>query len=503
MTGCRAGAGCPFSHEIAVTTTGKDIQTSSHFKSGQSHLIANQDQQGAQGSLGTTQDVGTDVSGQETSSTGPSTTHKQSRPVSDSEKIDPRLFQLNQIRRRFNPDERDDGSATVLDIRLTPTDPDFPFEMTSLKCTLSVPHSYPGRSLPSLRVSNPEMDRGYQINVERGFDSLAASLPRRTLLALMNELDKRLESFLVAEKVQTIKLVANTGKSKTEPRSVGQSVGMPAHSTPAPFTPLQIEEAARKRELDVREMEAQMKHQPLFAVSDDGLSFMVPIEKSFSRPASLQHIDYINVFVPTLYNLEPCTVSFDDITSPDAVNVTAAFEQHVILHSANTLVAHVDYLVRNMHTLAEGPKSKGSVVTQTTTEDFDKPHIQYIAKPPEWDKQWEDDDEDSSDLYDSDDDSDEEEEDGGAALPSVPEAEVPADAGPDLGVRISFPSLELYGIELLQLVSVSLTVKCDRCKEEKDVKSVPSRSANDQSLVKHDSCNKCAGPFSIGELLSA
>ena len=452
-------------------------------------------------------------------------------PLSESQRIDPRQFQLNQLRRRFSPEENEEREATALTFKLVPTDPDFPFEMTDLQCTLRVPQSYPTIGQPSLRVTNPEMDRGYQINVERGFDSLVTTRSTSTLLALVNELDKRLEGFLMSEKAQTIKLASNTGEKTSTPalRSTTAPAKLAAVSTTlktSPFPSLsqhsahQIAAAKAKRESDVRQLEARMGRQRLFTRSPEGLSFSMPLDvpNPSKLPFSLQSVRSVTLFVPLSYNLEPCAISFVDVSSSEAYAVQAAFERRARMHPDMTLMAHFNHLTQNMHVMAteasapspnitsSPPSPTNETVSQMLKDAIahqsDHPsHVQVIPRPPEWDIALDDTVESGSSGTDGSENGFSEYEtdrdEGGATLP--PEARVAANAGPDLGIIMSFPSLELHGADLLDLYSISLTIKCDRCKQVKDVKNIRSHASDDHSLIKHESCNKCANELSIGQ----
>jgi hypothetical protein len=480
------------------------------------------------------QTAGPGVSKEESGSTknrhAPQEENKVSRPVSESQKTDPRQFQLNQLRTRFSPSEKEEREAIALTFKLVPTDPDFPFEMTALDCTLRIPNPYPAEGRPSLKVTNPEMDRGYQINVERGFDSLVAAMPQSTLLALLNRLDKQLEGFLMSEKAQTIKLVTNTGKKTsattlesgvaiTTPAMVSTTLQSQPYSPPPQFPEQKLADAKAKRKSDIRQLEARLGRQPLFSKVPDGLSFFVPLQipRSSKLPISLQTIRRVKLVVPLLYNLEPCTALLVDVSSSEAAAVHAAFERHAMAHQEMTLVAHVNHLAHNMHTMAMEVSAPNADVTSvqsstpmetarqtskaTVSNQFDdRTHIHIIPRPPEWHApQNEAARSDSADTSESDEELSEYEtdhDDGGAPIPSGAPAAV--EAGPDIGVLLSFPSLELYTIELLQLDSISLTVKCDRCKETKDVKSIKPHAPGETSLIKHESCNKCANQLKIG-----
>ena len=138
------------------------------------------------------------------------------KPISRLQKDDPRQFQIGQLERRFSTTEKVADGGSTLSFQLVPSDPDFPFELTGLDCVLRVPDGYPESSRPSLAVSNYDMPRGYQINVEKGFDALAQALPNATLLSYVNALDKQLEALLTGPKAETIKIVSNASKLRAQ-----------------------------------------------------------------------------------------------------------------------------------------------------------------------------------------------------------------------------------------------------------------------------------------------
>lgn len=71
------------------------------------------------------------------------------------------------------------------------------------------------------------MERGYQINVERGFDAIVANARASTLLNHMDALNKQLEAPLVAQKAATIKIISNLGKPEKPPSGI-----LPKHELP-------------------------------------------------------------------------------------------------------------------------------------------------------------------------------------------------------------------------------------------------------------------------------
>ncbi len=419
---------------------------------------------------------------------------------------------------------------TSLEFKLVPSDPDFPFELDGLQCELTVPQSWPADGKPKLRVKNNEIPKGYRVNIERGFDGLVSS--GRTLLALMNELDKNLERFLTSEKAQTVKFVANAPKSESGALGGSQSTfpelgvqppaTVPTFSTPPIYSIDQRREARSKRDGDVRQLEARMNRAALFGKSADGISFNVPIQviKAGRLPLNLRELKEVTLSVPLLYNLEPCSVKLKDVAGNEAHNVETAFEKRARQEPDQTLMAHVNYLTQHMHSMANSPVAQSAPVSSTLEPkliqmskvvtdvaadlpdpslnhsfDVERPHIKVVPRPPEWDLPAGESDVDSSNTDDSEDDlsgsedAEDPQDDGGAALPSA----ATGMTATGNSIVISFPGIELYGIELLEIVSLALTLKCDRCKSTVDIKSLRSNAAhNATSVTVTESCPKCA-----------
>lgn len=454
------------------------------------------------------------------------------KPVPRAQSDNPREFQINQLRKRFSPQEESRADRLDLRIKLRPTDPDFPFDLDTLICVLHIPSRYPrSGARPSMKVENPEMDRGYQINVEKGFDTLVSSFPGKTLLSLMNELDKNLETFLSREKAPTIKLLANTSRqikpkstqiaSEPVPSSVAQSLVLEkdqSHVSAGPaFTGQQVSEARIKRASEIRQLEARLGTQPLFSKSHDGNSFTVPIHFRASEdlPGPLKQTKTIRLVVPITYNLDPCTIKLDFEGENDAQIAEEAFQNEASLHPERTLLAHLNYFAQHATALIAECKSKATrklqsqagpdeevlvndehsaVETEPRPETLipDRPHLQFVPRPPEWTTAGDGID-DSSDSYDSEDLS-EDDADGGAPI-----SEEAFRSTPERGILLSFPQMELYGIELLELVSLSITIKCERCKVLKDLKNIKPLTSSDRPLnVREESCNKCANVMSVG-----
>ena len=469
----------------------------------------------------------------------PSATQK---PVSQLERSNPRQFQIDQLVKRYSPSQKEVYDATILSFILNPSDPDFPFELAGLQCELTVPASYPQNGKPTLRVTNAEMARGFQINVEKGFQSLVTESPRKPLLALLKDLDKNLEKFLTAEKAQTIKIVANADKKPALPSVVPKVVPNPsphhedvALTPPAPSWSVQeLADAKVKRQSDVRQLEARMGRLPGFSKSTDGTRFNIPVQiaNAAKLPVGLQPLKEVTLIVPKLYNLQPCTVHLNGVYGNDVEGVQLSFENRAREKLSMSLMAHVNYLIQNIHTMAAEPLTRNvlpptapelpeppaertsPVETQRESEgrvlDSDHPHIMVIPRPPEWDHPGSG-SESGSDSYDSEEDTDSEEDydedndglTGGAILPET--SATASSASSEKAILLSFPNLELHGIELLTITVLSLSVKCLRCKTTFDISNIEPSLTNSKAdgtsasttSTRSESCPKCCSSLEL------
>ena len=531
-TGCRAGDACPFIHDPSrLKGHGRSAQRTENSSPDVSKPTVGALAVVASGSSDTAQLAITASVAQRRYESVPVDSSKVvQKPVSRLQADDPREFQMQQLRRRFSPKETTEEHGTVLTFKLIPSDPDFPFEMEGLDCVLHVPQAYPTNGKPRLDVRNKEMDRGYQINVERGFDALVAKSSRLTLLGLMNSLDKQLESLLTEPKAETIKLVANAyhesrgDKAKSSNTLHALLTDIPIKAVEAQpavqtYTDEQKKIAQINRENETRQLEARLGRLPRFFKSSDGITYTIPIEprRRGDLPVPLQIVKTVRLFVPMLYPLQSCRIEVQGVAREAAKNTESNFERKAKESHEMTLMGHINYLSQHMHVLAtesieedvarpeqralpdvaslqmkQPIESDGAIYTDNDFDD--RSHIKVIPRPPEWAvdrREGEDDDEnsDSPDAYDSEDDSMDDE---GVQLPSSVAA---SHSVPDRGILISFPQLELYGIELLELVSLCITVKCERCKDPMDVNHLRDHTRSDALSVRTESCKKCANPL--------
>jgi uncharacterized CHY-type Zn-finger protein len=509
---CRAGNSCSFLHDD-TKLPGTQISVKK----------ANEDEQSETSGSSQTVEDGKTEHGRQAVTVSVPASRVVSKPVPQAQAKDPREFQLGQIRRRYSPKETNQNGGALLRFSLAPSDPDFPFEISTLECQLSVPSKYPLEK-PSLKISNKDIPRGFAINVEHGFEGLVEEKPETTLLELMKALDKNLETFLSAPKADTIKLVPNkdTRHLSLQPtravepiitsRVEVESTSPVSASTSSPqkpaenFTSQQKAEASKTRDAETRQLEARMGRLPLYKKSGDGIAYTLPIEprRRSDLPVALQAIKTVTLFVPLLYPLQPCHVGLDGINDDVSKPVQVGFRERASTQKA-TLVAQINYFASNMHVLAKTPLGKPAPIVQAPPpvaaiaevplleghQDPERSHIQYITRPPEWEVINHEDvsGTDTDDLYSYD--TEESSEDGGVEVKHEEAASSQPTSNPERGTAISFPFIELYGIEILEVVNLNITVKCERCKDTTEVKNLKT------GITKTESCRKCATPFSI------
>ncbi|KAJ5105662.1 hypothetical protein NUU61_003009, partial [Penicillium alfredii] len=536
--GCRSGSACPYMHDVSALES-KQRQSGQQVESRTSADAPQSSTSGVDAGM-------QNLSIKETQPKDVPTTSKLAqlkRPISKTEQENPREFQINQLRRRFRPQEKTDYQGSTLTFGLVPSDPDFPFELDRLQCILHVPHSYPEKGRPTLAVRNPEMESAYQDNVARGFDDIVdftlRTNNRGTLLNWVNTLDRQLERLLTTlERGPKLKFVANVGNGVvakdfagvsgniqeqtplSQPTGTGTSAVHAQNLRPQPaphkHTAEEKARAEKRRATETKQIEARLGRLPLFQKRADGISFIIPIQpnKRDRLPISLQALKTVKLSVPQLYPLELSSIELQGVNSTEAKPVELGFGQWLEQNSQMNLVSQINYLASNMHNFAKTPvpeepeippeipfEPKPDVPPQLPAEtgpaedNEDRPHLHVIPRPPEWSVPDPNSNGESTGESSYEDDySDEEEdaEDGGAPVPAI------VDSAPGRGVALSFPFLELYGIELLELMNLFVTVKCVRCKESLDVKNVPQAKDQNDVAPKMETCKKCANPMSIG-----
>ncbi|KAK4220033.1 hypothetical protein QBC37DRAFT_76688 [Rhypophila decipiens] len=452
------------------------------------------------------------------------------RPVPESQVKNARTYQIDQINRRFKPKETTLASGdTSLIFNISPSDPDFPFELESLKCELRVPAEYPQRK-PSIVVKNNDIPRGFAINIEKGFEKLVETRKGATLLALINALDRNLESFLSEQKAETVKLVTfkDTRHLEQEATRTGPQITTTAATerVPSPavsqkphrpyipeesFTRDQIAEAKARRAQEVRQLEARMSRLPNYQRSSDGIVYTLPLEpkRRTLLPLGLQQVQSAQLIIPLLYPLQPLRVLLNGVDSHDAEGVEELFTKLAFEKKEMSLTSHLNYLTQNLHSLAkqaaaatateatqaanlaaqsEAKKAEHSSVVPDARDG--KGPLQVIPRPPEWTSAAQ-----GSHSSDSEDYSDESEQEGdeeGSDSSYVKVGSSSSGKTQEVGTAMTFPSIELHNVELLEVLSLSLVVKCDRCRTLNEVTGL--RDGVEKTNL---SCKKCATEFRV------
>ncbi|OJD14651.1 hypothetical protein AJ78_05027 [Emergomyces pasteurianus Ep9510] len=535
--GCRAGDACPFAHEgqshspLATSsenpaaTEANDPQVKDTVGNGNiPSEDRNEERPASPAHLFNTQPQG---------STG-SQPRVVQRPSPRAQIENPREFQINQIRRRFHPQERFDEYGTYLTFDMNPSDPDFSNRLKSLTCAIHVPLEYPLRGMPSLEIVDNNIGIRYKILIHEEFENIAKARSSDTLLIWMNVLDRSLPKIFST---------AAAGAVQKSPNSYSDEVQSVASSVKELTQPHEItmgqekEQASQRREKEVTQLSSRLSRTPLFSKSPDGVSFTIPLNplKPHLVPDSLKSVRTFNLVVPLLYPLEPCRIKIPGTDDSTAKVTEGSFEKHVIENSSASLTSHVNYLSTMLHILATQPiedagfgsavaslslndKSKSEAISSSSATEpsatepptrsrpaeaelsaqlTDRPHIQIIPRPPEWmsPKQGGESDSEESDYSESEESAtgDDDYNGGGVNITSMP---LPP-AGRD--VALSFPSMELRGIELLEVKALHLTLKCERCKELLDVKNIKIGEDGISTPPKRvEACKKCGNSLSVG-----
>jgi hypothetical protein len=354
------------------------------------------------------------------------------------------------------------------------------------------------------------------------------------LLGLMNRLDKQLEIILAGEMAETVKVVVRKGPpsrvigaAKPGPGPEAAAPATPA-SPPKPavvarpkatvFTSQQKEEAKGRRQANTRQLEARLGRLSSFAKSADGYSYTIPLDspKRSTWPADIQPLRSFTLLLPELYPLEPSTIMLDSESSA-ARNVEKAFETRSAAGSDATLMQQINYLTLHIKDMSVDTAKDNVATPPVTTEKVsssgvsavdhapeiskasidtldDKSHIKVIPRPPEWDVKAEGSDSDSSDegeySYDSGDDTE-----GSAIAEEVTQS---SGAPVERGVLLSFPQLELHSIELMELTTLNITVKCERCKDTMDILRLRNNVTGEAANMRDETCKKCASGLAVG-----
>lgn len=288
------------------------------------------------------------------------------------EKIGLRMSELGQLAIYLKPNFTQTSDTTWL-CKLKPSDPDFAFDIEYLEFVLTVPLGYPkhGQALPYILVKNGNIPKGYSINVERGYASIAqAQLGKRSLLDIMLEFDKGLEGFLQQQKGQTIKLVkfSSSGKKTSVESAMNQNSASnnksnvssgqnPTTATrsfnfalPPVFIPNYIKEETTKQ---INLLIARLKDQAsIKSVSESETVVSIKITAGHSEilPQQLNETFTVLLHVPKNYGISPCTIDIP-LDLIEARNIERNFNLHAASAKSWSLLALMNFLTVQLDSL--------------------------------------------------------------------------------------------------------------------------------------------------------
>lgn len=461
------------------------------------------------------------------------------RPVPEEQQQDPRGFELNQLRRRYNPREQliDEHGGLIFAFSFTPSDPDFPFDLERLNCELHIPSTWPDRDIespPALRVKNAELPRGFAINIEAGWDKIVKERRGVTLANMVRVLDNQLESFLSMQKAKTIKMVqfkdtrhlglATGDASDSEVGGVLENLNASQQYTkkeeqrphekgsfgPFPrevFTKEQIAEAKARRFTETKQLEARMSRMMGFQKEIDGVVYTLPFKARghVPVPSGLNGVSKIHLIIPLLYPLQPLRFQLVDASDDGlAEKVEDLFHSKVQELDKMNLMSVVNWLASNLGQLAREvqekeeklakqreaeelaiqavrkEKGKGEEISDPDSawviDGQKKGYVKMISRPPEWTFGYRSaESSESENIYEDDDDEES----------NAPQVSVPTGLDAQKGTALSFPGLQLHEVGLMRLSSLGIRVRCARCKNLTDVTGLK------HNLMQDESCCKC------------
>ncbi|KAF9921346.1 hypothetical protein FBU30_008645 [Linnemannia zychae] len=614
--GCRNGSSCRFSHNNPATTTtnptsSKSIATESSSPSG----------------LPPSTTTSNSLSARNRNT--PATRQPVKKPVPASLRnldkntaaVSLRNFEIGQVSSRFSasfiaktPTGINDADA--FELKIVPSDPDFPYEISALHVLLSVPKSYPAQSC-TITVLNHDIPKGFAANLERGFNQTAQQ--QKSLLAHLNWLDVNMEQLLQKPPAPTIRFIAHANApqksssssttngpapiippplpplpvttqsspspsssvrtlsssqshSESYPQSRSQLLSPPPF-TPKTFTPADREQAKVQRQKQMNQIQARFRSS-FESISPISVKISLDSTEKDKMPVKWEGSLKIVLLVPMLYPLEPCDIRLrEDGNNPEieiwrARNVEQGFRKITATMPQLSLFQLLNQLNRDLkelmslpppttqtasplpHPLSSSPQTILSSLPQPTSsatptqlssspstkdthlrsfnvvENDHKGKVVYInalQEPPRsnfdiirnHDTITSDDTGDDSnadtgedepsrndtldhtgsdhytDTTESDtehhsDEEDEEDEDSTKAGPII-------DASAKRGIEVRMPDIKIDHISLMYCRSLSLLVRCARCKALVDIPDLVPDSSTSPSSIKISSNSSSSG----------
>ena len=196
--------------------------------------------------------------------------------------INSRDKQVAQLKRRYGTSLRQ--SEETFEVPFVPTDPDFPFELPSLTMRFTIPPEYPHAPM-QLRVTGIEI--GFARNIEREFDAQKIGFGHggRGILGSLTWLDRNLEALLAMKKVDTIKII-RTGnidpaiKAETKPARILDATA-PVNQAFSKVALLEAEIARNMELTKLRMIHPSQLHQTSFDLQLPNLRIRLTVPKEY------------------------------------------------------------------------------------------------------------------------------------------------------------------------------------------------------------------------------
>lgn len=439
----------------------------------------------------------------------------------------PHTFETTQLLRRF-PDAhrrlRPSDSAEILTLAISPSDPDFIYPLDALRLELIIPPQY-RRATPtptSIIVLNSDIPPPWKRRIARWWKEAGEE---RTLLEKVKRLDRELEGLLSAEgdgEGVVLEMRYRAAPKPAPPPAPREPTPPPPPPPPAEVKPVprvvtatQRAEAAKKRTREVRQLTTRLSREKGFAQLSPTV-FTVPVnaQRRHLLPVPLQPLQTVRLMVPLDYDVVPARIEVLGVPREVAAVVEVMWDSYVAGHPEVGLTAAVNVLGAKLHVWACEEREPAPAVVEEEEPEVEeepeekdvplavegKPHIQVIARPPEWAPRATDDDgESSSDDSDYDSSSSgDEARDGDEDSPATAAADGSAGSKAEHGTALSVPGIVLNNIDLLEPASLNLTLRCTRCKAEHEVQNLRGTPAGARPTPRAWRCEKCSAVLGIG-----
>lgn len=393
--------------------------------------------------------------------------------------------EVAQLKRRYGNKLRIEGNR--YEMPFVPTDPDFPYDLPELILSIKIPDEYPKAAMSLVIKSG--LETGFSRNIERAFDTnVATGHGGRGILGSLTWLDRNLEALLALKKSETFKIVRSHSivpstvlqqqsniRANLEMPEITQSAPTIAHSQES------LAEAAITRNMELSRL--RMIHPSQM--------------QSESFDLQLSPLLFVRLFVPSTYPLDTAHLAI--LQGPREIENAANRE---IKAGSRGLARDLNWIVSNVKKLQEQARqeshnqsheslpplvSKAKAPWTPADDRYDdnfvlvEGHIYSMPK---------DDSVSDSEDYSSGDDqafsdlaSDLEDlemsEHRGESIDLPSTRATISDQVKESGTAIN-TVINLVHIALLEPITISLTLKCLRCKSTgNDIPTIqPSGSAS-------------------------